>query len=60
MTNKEKFPKNTSPPYGIFYKSMPVTVGKIEKRAQMDRSKALEWIQYDPNYSHNTPCKEEK
>ncbi len=32
MTNKEKFPKNTSPPYGIFYKSMTVTVGKIEKR----------------------------
>ena len=33
MTNKEKFPKNTSPPYGIFYKSMTVTVGKIEKGA---------------------------
>jgi hypothetical protein len=31
MTNKEKFPENTSPPYGIFYKSMTVTVGKIEK-----------------------------
>jgi hypothetical protein len=31
MTNKEKFPKNTSPPYGIIYKSMTVTVGKIEK-----------------------------
>jgi hypothetical protein len=31
MTNKEKFPKNTSPPYGIFYESMTVTVGKIEK-----------------------------
>jgi hypothetical protein len=31
MTNKEKFPENTSPPYGIFYESMPVTVGKIEK-----------------------------
>jgi hypothetical protein len=28
MTNKEKFPQNTSPPYGIFYKSMTVTVGK--------------------------------
>ncbi len=33
MTNKEKFPKNTSPPYGIFYKSMTVTVGKIKKNA---------------------------
>ncbi len=32
MTNKEKFPGNTSLPYGIFYKSMTVTVGKIEKR----------------------------
>jgi hypothetical protein len=31
MTNKEKFPENTSPPHGIFYKSMTVTVGKIEK-----------------------------
>jgi hypothetical protein len=31
MTNKEEFPKNTSPPYGIFYESMTVTVGKIEK-----------------------------
>jgi hypothetical protein len=31
MTDKEKFPKNTSPPYGIFCKSMTVTVGKIEK-----------------------------
>jgi hypothetical protein len=49
MTNKEKFPESTSPPYGIFYKSMTVTVGKIEKRAQMVRSKALEWIGYDPN-----------
>ncbi len=39
---------------------MTVTVGKIEKRVQAGRSKALEWIQYDPNYSHNTPCKEEK
>jgi hypothetical protein len=26
MTNKEKFPENTYPPYGIFYKSMTVTV----------------------------------
>jgi hypothetical protein len=31
MTNKEEFPKNASPPYGIFYESMTVTVGKIEK-----------------------------
>jgi hypothetical protein len=31
MTNKDKFPQNTSPPYGIFYESMTVTVGKIEK-----------------------------
>jgi hypothetical protein len=31
MTNKEKFLKNTSPPYDFFYKSMTVTVGKIEK-----------------------------
>jgi hypothetical protein len=31
MNNKEKFPKNTSPPYGVFYESMTVTVGKIEK-----------------------------
>jgi hypothetical protein len=31
MTIKEKFPKNASLPYGIFYKSMTVTVGKIEK-----------------------------
>ncbi len=31
MTSKEEFPKNASPPYGIFYKSMTVTVGKIEK-----------------------------
>jgi hypothetical protein len=31
ITNKEKFPKNTSPTYGIFYKSITVTVGKIEK-----------------------------
>ena len=60
MTNKEKFPQNTSPPYGIFYKSMTVTVGKNRKRAQMGRSKALEWIRYDPNYSHDTTCKEEK
>jgi hypothetical protein len=44
MTNKEKWSENTSPPYGIFYESMTVTVGKIEKRAQTSRSKALEWI----------------
>jgi hypothetical protein len=31
MTKKEEFPKNASPPYGFFYKSMTVTVGKIEK-----------------------------
>jgi hypothetical protein len=31
MTNKEKFTKNTSLPYGIFYESMTVTVVKIEK-----------------------------
>ncbi len=31
MTNREKFPGNTSPPYGIFYESMTVTVGQIEK-----------------------------
>ncbi len=31
MTNKEEFPANASPPYGIFYESMTVTVGKIEK-----------------------------
>jgi hypothetical protein len=31
ITNKEEFPENPSPPYGIFYKSMTVTVGKIEK-----------------------------
>jgi hypothetical protein len=31
MTNKEEFPENASPPYGIFCKSMTVTVGKIEK-----------------------------
>jgi hypothetical protein len=31
MTNKEEFPENASPPYGIFYKSMTVTVRKIEK-----------------------------
>jgi hypothetical protein len=31
MTNKEEFPKNASTPYGIFYKSMAMTVGKIEK-----------------------------
>jgi hypothetical protein len=31
MTNIEKFPENTSPPYVIFYKSMTVTVGIIEK-----------------------------
>ncbi len=38
MTNEEKFPKNTSPPYGIFYKSMTVTVGKIEKgRRRVDQ-----------------------
>jgi hypothetical protein len=38
MTNKEKFPKNTSPPYEIFYKSMTVTVGKIEKgRRRVDQ-----------------------
>ncbi len=38
MTNKEKFAENTSPPYGIFYKSMTVTVGKIEKgRRQVDQ-----------------------
>jgi hypothetical protein len=34
MTNTEMFPKNISPPYGIFYKSMTVTVGKIEKRCR--------------------------
>ncbi len=27
MTNKGEFPKNASPPYGIFYESMAVTVG---------------------------------
>jgi hypothetical protein len=38
MTNKEKFPQNTSPPYGFFYKSMTVTVGKIEKgRRRVDQ-----------------------
>ncbi len=31
MTNTEEFPENASPPYGIFYKSMTVTVRKIEK-----------------------------
>jgi hypothetical protein len=31
MTNEEEFPDNASPPYGIFYKSVTVTVGKIEK-----------------------------
>jgi hypothetical protein len=31
MTNKEEIPKNASPPYGIFYESMTVTVGTIEK-----------------------------
>jgi hypothetical protein len=31
MTNKEEFLENASPPYGIFYESMTVTVGKIEK-----------------------------
>ncbi len=31
ITNKEEFPEYASPPYGIFYKSMTVTVGKIEK-----------------------------
>ncbi len=30
MTNREKIPGNTSPPYAIFYKSMTVTVGQIE------------------------------
>jgi hypothetical protein len=43
MTDKEKFPENTSPPYGIFYKSMTVTE-KNRKRTQTGRSKALEWI----------------
>jgi hypothetical protein len=42
MTNKEKFPKNIPLSYGIFYKSMTVTMRKIEKRVQMGRSKALE------------------
>ncbi len=38
MTNKEKFPQNTSPPYRIFYESMTVTVGKIEKgRRRVDQ-----------------------
>jgi hypothetical protein len=38
MTNKEKFPQNTSPPYGIFYKSMTMTVGEIEKgRRRVDQ-----------------------
>jgi hypothetical protein len=59
MTNKEKFPENTSQPYGIFYKSMTVTVGKIEK-GHRRVLKALEWIRYDPNYIHDTTCKEEK
>jgi hypothetical protein len=31
VTNKDKFPQITSSPNGIFYKSMTVTVGKIEK-----------------------------
>ncbi len=31
MTNKQKFPQNTSQPYGIFYECMAVNVGKIEK-----------------------------
>jgi hypothetical protein len=31
MTNREKFPNNTSPPYEINYKSMTVTVGQKEK-----------------------------
>jgi hypothetical protein len=30
-TNKQMFPKNISPPYGIFFESMTVTVGKKEK-----------------------------
>ncbi len=29
-----------------------------EKRVQTSRSKALDWIRYDPNYSHDTTCKE--
>jgi hypothetical protein len=38
MTNKEEFPKNAPPPYGIFYESMTVTVGKIEKgRRRVDQ-----------------------
>ncbi len=31
MINKETFPENTSPPYGIFYECMTVTVRKIEQ-----------------------------
>ncbi len=31
MTNKEELHENASVPYGIFYESMTVTVGKIEK-----------------------------
>ncbi len=39
MTSKEEFPENASPPYGTFYGSMPVTVGKIEKgRRRVDQS----------------------
>ncbi len=34
MNNREKFPRNTSPPYGIFYESMTVTVGKLDKGRQ--------------------------
>jgi hypothetical protein len=35
MTNKEEFPEKASPPYAILYKSMTVTVGKIEKGCRL-------------------------
>jgi hypothetical protein len=59
MTNKEEFPKNASPPNGIFYKSMTVTVGKIEKGHRWVDQRHLNGFDMIPN-SHDTSCKEEK
>jgi hypothetical protein len=59
MTNKEVSQKHISTLWNLLRKH-DCDCGKNRKRVQTGRSKALEWIRYDPNYSHNTPCKKEK
>jgi hypothetical protein len=49
MSNREKFPGNTSPPCGIFYKSMAVTVGQIEKGRRWVDQRHLNGCNMIPN-----------